>query len=77
MPELTLESLAARVEALEQAAKERILRRGRHTFVIKPGTGDWDAFQRAADALRESTYDFDALADLDRASMIGLTEGGK
>ncbi len=77
MPELTLESLAARVEALEQAAKARVLRRGKHTFVIKPGTGDWDAFHRAADALRESTYDFDALADLDRASMIGLTEDGK
>ncbi len=74
MPELTLESLAARVEVLEEAAKEPILRRGKHTFVIKPGTGDWDAFQRAADALRESTYDFDAVAELDRASQIAVAE---
>lgn len=27
---------------------------------VTPGTGDWDAFQKAADALRE-TYDFDAV----------------
>ena len=27
---------------------------------ITPGTGDWDAFQRAATELRE-TYDFDAV----------------
>jgi hypothetical protein len=27
---------------------------------VRPGTGDWAAFERAARALRESGYDFDA-----------------
>jgi hypothetical protein len=27
---------------------------------ITPGTGDWDAAERAAKELRESGYDFDA-----------------
>jgi hypothetical protein len=26
---------------------------------VRPGTGDWEAFRRAADALRD-TYDYDA-----------------
>ena len=28
--------------------------------VIRPGTGDWDAAEKAAQELRESGYDFDA-----------------
>jgi hypothetical protein len=31
---------------------------------FRPGTGDWDAFDRAAAALRDS-YDYDAQADQD------------
>jgi hypothetical protein len=27
---------------------------------VQPGTGDWEAFERAAQALRDSGYDFDA-----------------
>jgi hypothetical protein len=27
---------------------------------VRPGSGDWEAFARAAKALRESGYDFDA-----------------
>ncbi len=30
------------------------------TPIITPGTGDWDAAQRAAQKLRETGYDFDA-----------------
>jgi len=30
------------------------------TCGITPGTGDWDAAERAARALRETGYDFDA-----------------
>ncbi len=60
MPELTLESLAARVEALERAAGVPPgaipLKNG--CYVI-PGTGDWAAAVEAANRLAE-TYDFDA-----------------
>lgn len=30
------------------------------TPVVRPGTGDWEAFERAAKELRDSGYDFDA-----------------
>jgi hypothetical protein len=57
MPELTLEALAARVEALEHKVAEltRPVIPG-----FRPGTGDWDAAAEAARQLREGTYDFDA-----------------
>lgn len=33
-----------------------------------PGTGDWEAFQKAAEELRK-TYDFDAVRDLNEAEL--------
>jgi hypothetical protein len=57
MQELTLESLAKRVEALEQKlaqlAAQPPLNPG-----IRPGTGDWDAAGKAVKELED--YDFDA-----------------
>ena len=65
MPELTLESLAARVEALERAAGVPPgcipLKNGYYAI---PGTGDWAAFEEAAKRLGE-TYDFDAFRERD------------
>ena len=60
MPELTLESLAARVEALERAvglpANRIPLKNG---YYVIPGTGDWDAAFKAVAEL--GGYDFDTL----------------
>jgi hypothetical protein len=65
MPELTLESLAARVEALEQARGMPPgaipLKNGCYTI---PGTGDWAAAEGAAKRLAD-TYDFDAFRERD------------
>jgi len=33
--------------------------------IIVPGTGDWAAFERAAQELREGGFDFDFLKDFD------------
>jgi hypothetical protein len=52
MAELTLESLAARLEAVEQKLAE-ITR-----SAIRPGTGDWDAAEKAIRELED--YDFNA-----------------
>jgi hypothetical protein len=63
MPELTLESLAARVEALERLAG---LPPGaiplKNGYYVIPGTGDWSAAEEAAKRLAE-TYDFDAYSE--------------
>jgi len=45
---------------------------------ITPGTGDWDAAARAAQALRDSGYDFDAWRqqrDFDAACQEGSDYG--
>ena len=56
MAEVTLETLARRVEALERIVADFTRR-----SVIRPGTGDWDTAAEAARQLREAgTYDFDA-----------------
>ena len=34
---------------------------------VRPGTGDWEAAARAAQALRDSGYDFDAWRELREA----------
>jgi len=52
MTELTLEALAARIEALEKKLAE--LTRP----AARPGTGDWDAAEKAIRGLED--YDFDA-----------------
>ena len=65
MTQLTLESLAARVEALERKVAE-LARSAAPT--VRPGTGDWDAFAKAAAALR-ATYDFDAIRDQDACDL--------
>jgi hypothetical protein len=56
MTELTLESLAKRIEILERKfARLREL-------AINPGTGDWDSAAKAAAQIRESLgFDFDAI----------------
>lgn len=59
MTQLTLEALAARIESLERQVAE-LARPAVPT--VRPGTGDWDAFVKAAAALR-ATYDFDAIRD--------------
>lgn len=65
MAELTLESLAKRVEALEQivAAQQRRERK----IVITPGTGDWEAVAEGLKQLKD--YDFDAVPDMDALSI--------
>ena len=56
MSGLTLEALAARVEALERKVAELS-----RPPASRPGTGDWDAAAEAARQLREEgNYDFDA-----------------
>ena len=62
MPELTLESLAARVEALERAAMPPNAIPLKNGYYVIPGTGDWEAAFKAAERLAE-TYDFDAFHD--------------
>jgi hypothetical protein len=58
MTELTLESLAKRVETLECKFAEL------KEPVIRPGTGDWDAASKAAAEIRESKgFDFDAIRE--------------
>jgi hypothetical protein len=65
MPELTLESLAMRVEALEKLVAERpTVSPGKVKVSIRPGKGDWEAALRAARELSQSgTYDWDMLRD--------------
>jgi hypothetical protein len=64
MTELTLESLAKRVETLECIVAE--LRKQ----VIRPGTGEWDSAMKAAVELRESQgFDFDALRKQDECEL--------
>jgi hypothetical protein len=65
MTQLTLEGLAGRVAALERQVAD--LARAAAP-AIRPGTGDWDAFAKAAAALR-STYDFDAIRDQDECDL--------
>src|SRR5436853_394603 len=64
MTQLTLEALAARVEALERKVAEL-------APAVRPGTGDWDAFAKAAAALR-ATYDFDATLAAPRAGGVTI-----
>lgn len=40
---------------------------------FRPGTGDWDAFERAAAALRD-TYDYQAQADQDACDLRDAEE---
>lgn len=40
---------------------------------FRPGTGDWDAFDRAAGALRDS-YDYDAQADQDACDLRDMAD---
>lgn len=62
MTQLTLESLAERIDALERRVAE--LTRAKAT--VRPGTGDWDSAAKAAAAIRASNgFDFDALSDQD------------
>jgi hypothetical protein len=65
MTQLTLEAVAERLEALERKVAE--LTRSAPS-AIRPGTGDWDAFAKAAAALR-ATYDFDAVRDQDECDL--------
>jgi hypothetical protein len=67
MTQLTLESLAARIESLERKVAELT----RTTApAIRPGTGDWDAAAKAAAAIRASNgFDFDALRDQDECDL--------
>ncbi len=62
---LTLEGLADRLTILERTVAE--LTRAA-TPAIRPGTGDWDAFVRAASALR-TTYDFEALREQEECDL--------
>jgi hypothetical protein len=78
MTQLTLEALAERVALLEQKIAEltrtALPRKGSTIEAtelmpttapgIRPGTGDWDAFAKAAARLR-ATYDFEAIRDQD------------
>lgn len=59
MPELTLESLAARVEVLEQrVAEQTTAAMDKPKVLIRPGVGTWEA---AFEAIRGIVdYDFDA-----------------
>lgn len=57
MAQLTLETLAARIEALERKVAE--LTRP----AVRPGTGDWDAAEKAMRELED--YDLDAIRDQD------------
>ena len=61
MAELTLESLAERVAALEKAVGIRAIgRRGTLPPVGQSGTGDWDTFEKACAQLRD-TFDYEAV----------------
>ena len=65
MSELTLESLAERVAALERVVEQvtRLrahIRPGKPTVYYRPGTGDWAAAEQAARELSK-TYDFEAV----------------
>ena len=67
MTNLTIESLAERLAALEQKVAE--LARAR-TPAIRPGTGDWDAAARAAAELRANNgFDFGAIPDQDECDL--------
>jgi hypothetical protein len=68
MPELTLESLAARVEVLERAAMPPNAIPLKNGYYVIPGTGDWAAAEEAAKRLAE-TYDFDAYRDQHEVDM--------
>jgi hypothetical protein len=64
MAELSLESLAKRVETLEHIIAE--LREP----VFRPATGDWDSAAKAAAEIRESQgFDFDALRKQDQCDL--------
>jgi hypothetical protein len=59
MSGLTLESLAARVEALEQKVAELS-----RPPALRPGSGDWDAAAKAAAELRASDgIDYEAIRE--------------
>lgn len=60
MLELTLESLIARVDALERKSEVVPEKKSR---TVHPATVDWDTAWAAAQALRESGYDFDVIRD--------------
>jgi len=75
MPELTLESLAARVEALELEANDVPKKKPR---LVLPASVDWEMAWAAALALRESGYDFDVIRDREeglRAQLEDETRG--
>ena len=64
MTELTLESLAKRVESLESKFAEL------KALVMRPGTGDWDRAAKAAAEIRESPgFDFDAIRKQDECDL--------
>ncbi len=67
MPELTLESLAARVEALERAAMPPNAIPLKNGYYVIPGTGDWEAAFKAVAELGD--YDFDAFRDQHEVDM--------
>lgn len=79
MAEETLESLAARVEALEKLVlgqRQLVMLPSGH--VVYPGTGDWATAFKAVDELTD--YDFDAVreqneCDLKHAQGQASTEG--
>jgi hypothetical protein len=65
MPDLTLESLAKRVETLEHIIAE--LRES----VVRPATVDWDSAAKAAAEIRASqTFDFDAIRKQDECDHV-------
>lgn len=71
MAEVTLESLAKRVEELERIVAD--MQRRDRKLVIIPGTGDWEAFERAADELSKSeTFDWDAVSRQDEVDMMDV-----
>jgi hypothetical protein len=60
MTDLTLETLAKRIETLERMFAEL------KEPVIRPGTGDWDSAAKAAAEIRENNgFDFDAIRKQD------------
>lgn len=68
MPELTLESLAARVEVLERTLPG--LPPGaiplKPPYYALPGQGDWEsALQAAREIAKSGTYDYEAIREQD------------
>ena len=65
--ELTLESLAKRVETLESELA-RIRGERKIVSAIRPGTGNWDAAFKAIEELED--YDYEALPEQNRIDLL-------